>query len=258
MSDRKPLVAATPGVTEPSPAWSQIADLTPARIALGRSGVSLPTREVLAFGLTHAKARDAVHAALDVAALREQLGAAGWQTLEVTSAAASRAAYLARPDWGRKLDPSSREAIAALPRVRPDLVIVLSDGLSALALQTHAAPLLAALKSKLGDLRLAPIVIATQARVALSDEVGELMGARVAASLIGERPGLSTPDSLGAYLTAGPRTGRSDAERNCISNIHGAGLSYEAAATQIAALVRVAHTSGVSGVGLANRLAGAP
>lgn len=258
MSDRKPLAVPIPGITAPSPAWAELADLTPARIALGRSGVSLPTREVLSFGLAHARARDAVHAELDVATLKDELGAGGWATIEVASAALSRAAYLARPDWGRKLDETSRGKLAALPEQnqQPDLVIVLSDGLSALALQKHGARLLAALKPKLGELRIAPIVIATQARVALSDEIGERMGARIAASLIGERPGLSTPDSLGVYLTAGPRVGRSDAERNCISNIHGAGLGYEAAAAQIAMLIRAAHTSGISGVGVAKRIAG--
>jgi ethanolamine ammonia-lyase small subunit len=173
----------------------------------------------------------------------------------VRSAAQTRAAFLVRPDWGRKLDDESKKKLAAIPREKPDLVFVLSDGLSALALHSHALPLLRALKPMLGDLRIAPIVIATQARVALSDEVGQLLGARIAVSLIGERPGLSTPDSLGAYLTAGPRVGRSDAERNCISNIHGAGLIYETAAAQIVALIRTAHGSGISGVGLAKRLA---
>ncbi len=182
----------------------------------------------------------------------------GWTTLEVASAATTRAAYLARPDWGRKLDDASRAKLAGFPRDRRDLVFVLSDGLSALALQKHAVPLLRALKPMLADLRIAPIVIATQARVALADEVGQWLGARIAASLIGERPGLSTPDSLGVYVTAGPRVGRSDAERYCVSNIHDAGLSYEAAATQMAALIRAAQISGISGVGLAKRLAAPP
>lgn len=251
----KPLAVPAPGVIEPSPAWAELAGLTPARVALGRSGVSLPTREVMAFGVAHARARDAVHAELDVAKLREELAADGWTTIEVRSAAETRATFLARPDWGRKLDGESKKRLSEIPRDKPDLVFVLSDGLSALALHSHALPLLRALKPKLGDLRVAPFVIATQARVALSDEVGQLLGARIAVSLIGERPGLSTPDSLGAYLTAGPRVGRSDAERNCISNIHGAGLSYETAAAQIAALVRTAQRSGISGVSLAKRLA---
>jgi len=256
MSDsRKPLAVPAPGVIEPSPAWAELAGLTPARVALGRSGVSLPTREVMSFGVAHARARDAVHAELDVAKLQEELAADGWTTIEVASAATTRAAFLARPDWGRKLDDESGQKLAALPREKPDLVFVLSDGLSALALHAHAVQLLRALKPKLADLRIAPIVIATQARVALSDEVGQLLGARIAVSLIGERPGLSTPDSLGAYLTAGPRVGRSDAERNCISNIHGAGLSYETAAAQIAALIRTAHSSGISGVSLGKWLA---
>ncbi|TDU30817.1 ethanolamine ammonia-lyase light chain [Panacagrimonas perspica] len=256
MSDqKKPLAVPVPGVIEPSPAWAELAGLTPARVALGRSGVSLPTREVMSFGVAHARARDAVHAELDVAKLREELAADGWTAIEVTSAATTRTAFLARPDWGRRLDDESNKKLAAIPREKPDLVFVLSDGLSALALHSHASRLLRTLKPKLADLRVAPIVIATQARVALSDEVGQFLGAGIAVSLIGERPGLSTPDSLGAYLTADPRVGRSDAQRNCISNIHGAGLSYETAAAQIEALIRTAHASGVSGVTLAKRLA---
>ena len=226
--------------------------LTSARLALGRSGASLPTREVLAFELAHAQARDAVHTPLDVPALRSALEAEGWNVVEVRSRAPNRAAYLARPDWGRRLHVESAQSLATLRQAEaPDLVLVLSDGLSSLALQSHAAAFLRSLRPAFIGLRIAPLVIATQARVALADEVGELLGARVAISLIGERPGLSAADSLGAYLTFGPKVGRNDAERNCISNIRPGGLSFEGAAAELAALVHAALKAGTSGVSLA-------
>lgn len=249
---------ATTGLSPPSPAWAELADLTPARVALGRAGVSLPTREVLSFGVAHAQARDAVHAELDVEKLAQELAADGWQTLHVASAAPTRAAYLARPDWGRKLGEESQKSLAGRPAAPSDLVFVVSDGLSALAVHRHAATLLRSLRPKLDGLRFAPLVIATQARVALADEIGERIGARMAVSLIGERPGLSTPDSLGVYLTAAPKVGRHDAERDCISNIHAAGASYEQAATQMAVLIGASLARGASGVALAKRAEAIP
>ena len=248
-------------------AWNALRAATSARIALGRAGASLPTRALLDFGLAHAQARDAVHAPLDVPALRAQLEADGWSVREVRSRAADRVAYLARPDWGRRLHPDALTILgspdAAAGGIRDgeiqdsaalhpgcDLAFVLSDGLSATAVQNHAAPLLCAVRLHLPGLRLAPIVIATQARVALADEVGELLGARIAISMIGERPGLSASDSLGLYLTWAPRVGRSDAERNCISNVRPQGLGYAAAAEQLAALVCAALSQGQSGVRL--------
>lgn len=260
MSDKPSgLVPASGGVIEPAPAWADLAGLTSARIALGRSGVSLPTRELLSFGLAHARARDAVHAALDGPRLRDELEGEGWAVLEVASLARDRAAYLARPDWGRTLDDVSRARLtthraAASPReALADVALVLSDGLSAAAIHAHALPLLCALRPLLAGLHLAPLVIATQARVALADEVGECLGARLVASLIGERPGLSSPDSLGIYLTAAPRRGRTDAERNCISNIHAAGLRYDEAARQITQLISAAIREGCTGVALSGR-----
>lgn len=228
--------------------WAELRRHTAARIALGRSGASLPTREVLAFEQAHAQARDAVLVPLDADALQGALERDGWPVLLVRSRAPDQAAYLARPDWGRRLSIDSLDALTA--NGIPDLVLVLSDGLSAIALQTHAAPLLRALKPRLEGLSLAPLVIATRARVALADEVGERLRARVAVSLIGERPGLSSPDSLGAYLTHTPRIGRNDAERNCISNIRPQGLGYDEAAAQLAALLRAALGAGLSGVKL--------
>jgi ethanolamine ammonia-lyase small subunit len=244
--------------------WARLARWTPARIALGRSGVSLPTREVLGFALAHAQARDAVHAVLDVEAVREQLAMQGLGSFEVTSDALDRAVYLRRPDFGRRLSPASRRMLEArgkpvrgegaarraAPDLAPDLAIVIGDGLSAAAVRAHAAPLLGAFVPLAEGIALSEVVVARGARVALGDEIGELMGARAVAVLIGERPGLSSPDSLGVYLTFGPRAGRSDAERNCISNIRAEGLSYQAAAFKLAWLVREALRRGLTGVGL--------
>ena len=231
--------------------WTALRRHTDARIALGRSGASLPTRAVLAFELAHAQARDAVLTALDVPALRQALEADGWAVGEVRSGAPDQAAYLARPDWGRRLHGDSLTALDALGIGKADLVLVVSDGLSSTAVQQNAAPLLRALRPLLPEgLTVAPIVIATHARVALADEVGERLGARIAVSLIGERPGLSSPDSLGAYLTYAPKVGRNDAERNCISNIRPQGLGYGEAALQLAALIRAMLRVQLSGVKL--------
>ncbi len=195
------------------------------------------TAAVLDFALDHARARDAVHAAVDWDALAEQIGL---PTLRVASAAPDRTTYLRRPDLGRRL-------AVPLNGGAQDFLIVVADGLSAAAVQAHAAPLIAALPA---DLRLGPVVLASQARVALGDEIGERLGARMVAVLIGERPGLSSPDSLGIYLTYEPRVGRTDAERNCISNIRPEGLSYEVAAARLAWLVREGMKRQMTGVAL--------
>jgi ethanolamine ammonia-lyase small subunit len=237
--------------TTPPDPWSDLRRHTPARIGLGRCGVALPTVEVLRLAAAHAAARDAVHIALDVPAFEAQLQGAGWRCLQVASRAAGRDEYLRRPDLGRRLAPADAQRLQDGARGSVDLAIVVGDGLSAVAVQRHAPPLLAALRSTLGDaLSLAPLVIATQARVALADEVGALLQARVALILLGERPGLSAPDSLGAYLTHAPAVGRSDAERNCVSNIRPEGLPPEAAAQRIAWLLRESLRRGLSGVAL--------
>ncbi|WP_332670901.1 ethanolamine ammonia-lyase subunit EutC [Aromatoleum sp.] len=246
--------------------WDALRRFTPARIALGRRGASLPTREVLRFGLAHAQARDAVHLALDVTALRDALRPRHGGSIVVHSRAPERATYLLRPDLGRRLDDASAallaEAVApvsAAPGAAgapapPDVAFVVADGLSALAVQRHAAALLGALVPRLPpDLIVAPIVIAEQGRVALGDEIGEILGARLVAVLIGERPGLSSPDSLGVYLTWAPTRDRSDAERNCVSNIRPEGLGYAAAAMRIAWLMREARRLQRTGVGLKDR-----
>jgi ethanolamine ammonia-lyase small subunit len=227
---------------------------TPARIGLGRAGPALPTREVLAFGLAHARARDAVHAALDVPRLVADLAAgapAGAGRTEpapvvVRSAAPDRATYLVRPDLGRRLAPGEAELAGPV-----EVAIVIADGLSAVAVQRHAAPLLAALRAcSPARWGMAPVVIALQARVALGDEVGARLGARLVAVLVGERPGLTSPDSLGVYLTFEPRPGRTDAERNCVSNVRPAGLPYREAARRVDWLAAAALARGLTGVGL--------
>jgi ethanolamine ammonia-lyase small subunit len=234
----------------PNP-WTALRRLTPARIALGRTGASLPTEEVLRFGLAHAQARDAVHAALDAPALATRIQALGLQTLTVASAAPDRATYLMRPDLGRRLAPESAQGLAGHTAAPWDLLLVVGDGLSALAVERHAVPLLEHLfATQPPGWRLGPVVLATQARVALADEIGQLLSAPTVAILIGERPGLSSPDSLGIYLTHAPRLGRTDAERNCISNIRPEGLPYAEAARRLWWLCDAARRLGMSGVGL--------
>jgi ethanolamine ammonia-lyase small subunit len=224
---------------------------TAARIALGRAGSGLPTREVLGFGWAHAMARDAIHTPLDVATLTRDLHGDGWDTFAVQSQAQDRTTFLRRPDLGRRLCPEAATQLRAQKAPHPDISITIGDGLSSLAVQTHALPLLKALRKTLaGSFTFAPVVIATQARVALADEIGEIQGVRLAIILIGERPGLSSPDSLGIYLTHGPRIGRHDAERNCISNVRPEGLGYEQAAFKLAWLIRQALRLGLSGVAL--------
>jgi len=232
--------------------WGDWRGVTPARLALGRVGAGMPTDEVLRFGWAHAMARDAIHAALDVQALDTVLQQQAWNVVEVRSRAPDRMTYLRRPDLGRVLDPDDIKKLQAIASPQSDVCIVIGDGLSSLAIDRHAAPLLAALQPLLGrDIRCAPMVaIATQARVALADEVAEMMNAKLSIMLIGERPGLSSPDSLGIYITHAPYRGRNDAERNCISNVRPEGLSYTMAAFKLNWLVREALRRGVTGVEL--------
>lgn len=248
--------AAPPGAGSPaSPvtpdAWQAWRRDTPARLALGRAGQGMPTDETLRFGWAHALARDAIHAPLDVDALAAQLREGGWATRAVRSRAAERAEYLRRPDLGRQLDPGCARALRDDAGDGCDLCLVVGDGLSSLAVARHAPALLSALRPQLPQgLRIAPVVIATQARVALADDIGEALRARLSAILIGERPGLSSPDSLGIYFTYGPARGRNDAQRNCISNVRPQGLAYEAAAFKLGWLMREALRRGLTGVEL--------
>lgn len=253
-----PAPAATGGPPEPADPgadpWLALKRHTPARIGLGRSGVSLPTHEVLAFSLAHAQARDAIHLPLDAPALAAALAADGWpQPLVLHSRARSRQDYLLRPDWGRRLDDASLHALqrGAREEPPPDLALVVGDGLSALGIQRHAVPLLAAIRAAVGEgLRLSTPVVVLQARVAVGDEVGQALGARMVAMLVGERPGLSAPDSVGIYLTHSPRVGCHDAQRNCISNIRPAGQDLHTAARRLAWLAREGLRLGLTGVGL--------
>lgn len=270
---------APPAVT--ANPWQALRRLTDARIALGRAGVSLPTQPHLAFQLAHAQARDAVHLALDGDALREALdsvaAAAGLPlpTLLLHSAAPDRDTYLQRPDLGRRLSEASRAALlarlpaaqaaallqdAALPERRVhDLAFVVADGLSALAIGHHAAGFLACILPALRaeGWQLAPLTLVTQGRVAVADEIGQLLSARLVVILIGERPGLSSPDSMGLYLTWMPAPGLTDAGRNCISNVRPAGLPCEAAARKLHYLLREARRRQLSGVALKDESTGA-
>ncbi len=229
-------------------AWEALRANTAARIALGRTGSSLPTEALLSFQADHAQARDAVHHALDVERLMALLD--GHRCLRVHSAAADRATYLLRPDFGRRLDDASRDALREAEEPACDVLIVIADGLSAAGIEMHAPALIAALVPQLEGLTIGPLVIAEQARVALGDEVGEAFHARMVVVVIGERPGLTSSDSIGLYLTFEPRVGRHDAERNCISNVRPAGLAPEAAARKLAWLIRASLRLQLSGVAL--------
>lgn len=235
----------------PNP-WSVLRRHTPARIGLGRSGISQPTAAQLEFQLAHAQARDAVHRPFDPGAVEAALQALGLPTLSLHSAAPDRATYLKRPDLGRRLDEASAARLAALELGDPpDLSLVVGDGLSALAVERHAVPFIDALRGALGSgWRWAPVAVVRQARVAVGDPIGHALGARLVVVLIGERPGLSSPDSMGLYITWGPRPGRSDAERNCISNVRPEGLPLAAAAERLAWLLREARARQLTGVGL--------
>jgi len=239
----------------PAPPRRSLADLrhlTPARVGLGRAGASLPTKALLDFTLDHARARDAVHAAFDVPAIRSGLTDLGLDAFEVSSLARERGDYLRRPDLGRRLDQASKQLLASRHAGPCRLAIVIGDGLSPSAVNTHAVRLIQSLLPQLADdgIEWGCTVVATGARVALGDEIGAILGAQMIVMLIGERPGLSAPDSLGAYLTYAPRVGRSDAERNCVSNIHGAGLGNDEAAFRIAWLIREGLARQLTGVAL--------
>ena len=235
--------------------WAKLRLVTGARIALGRAGGSLPTARLLEFQLAHARARDAVHLAFDAEGMTGLLLERGHCVLRVHSEAESRADYLKRPDLGRRLDAPSQAVLQGFATGGDggfDAALVIADGLSPLAIHRHAAAVLDLAWQGLTEAgwRLAPVIVAGQSRVALCDEIGELLGAKQVAILIGERPGLSAADSLGIYLTYGPRVGRTDAERNCISNIRPEGLGYREAAQTLVRLMLRARRLRLTGVGL--------
>ena len=249
--------------------WSDLRRFTDARIGLGRAGISLPTAEMLAFQLSHAQARDAVNFPLDISEMTKTLSAIDAlsvveKPLSVQSEAVDRVTYLQRPDLGRKLNQAGRTTLLSTMQNRQsstqaqyDLAIVVVDGLSSLAVQKNAAPFISELLKQLptepSPYKIAPITLVEQGRVAIGDDIGELLNAQVVMVLIGERPGLSSPDSLGLYLTWEPKTGLNDACRNCISNIRPAGLSYFEAARRAVYLLQEAKKRGLTGVNLKDR-----
>lgn len=245
-NDNQNIVVANP--------WSRLRQYTPARIALGRSGTSLPTKPHLEFQLAHARARDAVHRELDTAKLGQALQQRGLEVLQLHSGAGNRPVYLQRPDKGRRLDEVSCGTLQALARpARPyDVAFVVGDGLSAFAIEENAVGFLDVMLAKLKEhgWSIAPISVVKEARVAVGDEVGQLLGAEMVVVLIGERPGLSSPDSMGLYLTFRPRVGMTDESRNCISNVRREGISYAGAAHKLGYLMTEARSRQLSGVNL--------
>ncbi|MBR9829793.1 MAG: ethanolamine ammonia-lyase subunit EutC [Oceanospirillales bacterium] len=237
--------------------WASLRRHTDARIGLGRSGISLPTQPQLEFQQAHARARDAVHIPLEVVALEQGLANAGLQSVRLHSQASDRATYLQRPDKGRRLDADSAALLKQLHARQPprDATIVIADGLSSTAVQRHAAIVAAAVDQRLAAVGLTrtPICIVQQGRVAVGDEVGELLESRLLILLVGERPGLSSPDSLGIYYTYNPRVGLTDASRNCISNVRPAGIVPEEAAERLMWLVNESLTRKLSGVDLKDK-----
>jgi ethanolamine ammonia-lyase small subunit len=236
--------------------WALLRAATPARIGLARSGSSIATRELLAFQLAHAEARDAVREPLDSELILRGLAERGLQTLLLRSAASDRHIYLARPDLGRRLEGSSRARLGAAGR-NYDLVFVIADGLSARAIHRHALPLLDHVLPELNrnQWHVGPITVVQQGRVAIGDEIGRELDAALIAVLIGERPGLTSPDSLGAYLTWNPTVGRTDAERNCLSNIRPEGLTYPEAAQRLMHLCTEARRRKCTGITLKDETA---
>lgn len=254
-----PGAPGAPGSVVPA-SWAALRQFTRARIALGRAGHSLPTAPHLAFQLAHALARDAVHLPFDAAAVARDLEALGLAVLRLQSAAPDRATYLQRPDLGRRLSDGSRAALAQPDPGAPsgasraDVVFVVGDGLSAQAVHRHAAPLVAAVLERLRasgkPWTVGPVALVENARVAVGDEVGAGLRARCVVVLIGERPGLSSPDSLGVYLTWDPQPGLTDARRNCISNVRPEGLPVAAAAAKLVQLLEGSRELQTSGVAL--------
>ncbi len=245
--DKKPV--------DPQNPWLNLRNLTPARIALGRTGTSLPTQAQLDFQYAHAQARDAVHLAFDHQGIRAQLSERDRESLLLHSAATDRHSYLQRPDLGRRLDDASAQVLQDYAAAHPggvDLAIVVADGLSALAVHRHTLPFLARLEEQIAadGWSVSPIVLVEQGRVAVADEVAQRLGAKMSVILIGERPGLSSPDSLGLYFTYAPKVGLTDAYRNCISNVRLEGLSYGMAAHRLIYLMREACRRQLSGVNL--------
>jgi ethanolamine ammonia-lyase small subunit len=242
-----------------SDAWVALRRFTQARIALGRAGHALPTQAQVEFQLAHAQARDAVHLPWDIEGFAGQVRDLGEKALILETAVGSREEYLRRPDLGRVLNEASRTRLVSLNVDAADVALIVTNGLSSTAVQRHGIPLLQAIQTafRRQSFRIAPVALVANGRVALSDDIGSFLGARVALIIVGERPGLSAADSLGIYLTFAPRPGNTDAQRNCISNIRPPeGLDYEAAAAKLLYLTGEALRRGLSGVGLKDETLG--
>jgi ethanolamine ammonia-lyase small subunit len=252
---KEPPVQIDTPETLPDNPWLELRRLTPARIALGRTGTSIPTGAQLDFQFAHAQARDAVHLPFDHAGLSSQLTERGRDSLLLHSAAVDRHSYLQRPDLGRRLSDESAQILRDYAQANPggvDLAVVVADGLSALAVHKHTLPFLTRMEEQTHTegWSLSPVILVEQGRVAVADEIGQLLGAKMVVILIGERPGLSSPDSLGLYFTYNPKVGLTDAYRNCISNVRLEGLSYGMAAHRLLYLMREACRRQLSGVNL--------
>lgn len=232
--------------------WAHLRKFTAARIAIGRTGGSQPTSAILDFRLSHARARDAVHAIFNVTKVSQPLQNAGIETQLLHTTLTEKQTYLLRPDLGRGLDENSHEILTAKSETAIDLALIVSDGLAAAAAENHAAttiiPLIAELEA--AGWKISPVFIVPLARVKIQDEIGVALGARFSLMLLGERPGLGTPDSLGAYFTASPALTRTDADRNCVSNIRTEGIPPAQAARKLAWLLKESHRLGLSGVHL--------
>lgn len=236
---------------EPDP-WQSLKTYTDARIALGHTGGAIPLKEVLQFKLAFAHAKDAVYSHLDWPKLEQRLERLAFPYLKLHSRAVSRSVYLQRPDFGRSLNDASAERLKEIPATETDIAIVLADGLSAMAINQHALSLVQRLFPLLQktNYRVAPITVVEQGRVAIGDEIGHLLQAKLVIVLIGERPGLSSPYSMGAYLTYAPQPGLTDERRNCISNIRPEGLPYEMACQKLFYLIQESLRLKLSGVDL--------
>ena len=235
--------------------WQKLKQFTDARIALGRAGCSIPTKAMLDFQLAHAQAKDAVYQDLDTHLLSTKLEKLGLNSIVIQSQAADKATYLKRPDLGRQLNTESTQKLKQYRDKKPetyDVLIVIGDGLSAFAIEQNAVNLIASLKNEieLNGWKIAPIIISLGSRVALGDHVAEILNVKMLVMMIGERPGLSSPDSMGIYYTYNAKSGSSDAERNCISNIRPAGLSIQIATHRLINLMQNSQKLGYSGVNL--------
>ena len=233
--------------------WEFLKNFTDARIAMGRTGNSIPTKNLLEFQLAHAKARDAVHSELNFTEISDLLNKFNLQIINLHSSVHNRMEYLQRPDLGRKLNEESKTILNKCQKGF-DLSIVIADGLSSFAIKNHLKPFLENLLPELNSWRLAPLSVVKEGRVAIGDEIAQILEAEIVVILIGERPGLSSPDSMGIYLTYAPKSGLTDESRNCISNVRPAGLNYSSASKKLLYLLNQSRSKKLSGVNLKDEM----